>query len=248
MPFDEEIKGDPFRGDYPGLPDHQPWDELEARVQRKAIDLARRRYEPAHRHEVLRLLTERRSGAQPGAEAGGPQQHAGGAVAQIGSLPAETGFDTLVTPGELLITGQSYDGRLSPDGTPGPGPSAKAYLDALGMAASEVECAELHGRVLRLTPPEGTVMTPQQHADLARVLRSRGFNASLSYITPTAPIVKDKAHRSPSSRRPARRNSVTAGGHRRGWRSSTPASPTRIAPTGGWTASGATSTRSTGSR
>jgi subtilisin family serine protease len=190
MPFDEEIQGDPFRGDYPGRTDHQPWDELEARVQRKVIDLARRRHEPAHRHEVIRLLTDRRAGEPPEPGTGSSQQHAGGAVAPIDSLPVEAGFDTLLTPGELLITGQSYDGRLSPAGGPGQGPSAKAYLDVLGMVVSNVECAELHGRVLRLTPPEGTVMSTQQHADLARVLRARGFNASLSYITPTAPIIK----------------------------------------------------------
>lgn len=190
MPFDEEIKGDPFRGDYPGRPDHQPWDGLEARVQRKAIDLARRRYNPAHRHELLRLLTERRAGGQPGPGTGGLQQHAGGTVAQIGSLPVDAGFDTLLIPGELLITGQSYDGRLSPAGGPGPGPSAKAYLDALGMQASEVECAELHGRVLRLTPPDGNMMSPQELADLATVLSSRGFNASVTHITPTASVIK----------------------------------------------------------
>jgi hypothetical protein len=189
MVFDQQIQGDPFRGDYPGRTEHERWDGLEARVQRGAIELAQRRYQPAVRHEHHRLLNERRRGPLP---PGTPPQHTSGfpaaAVPEIGSLPVETGFDTLLAPGELLITGRSYDGRLSPDGEPGPGPSAKGYLDNIGMDAGELDCPDLHGRVLRLTP--GDPMSPQQLADAARSLRARGFTASLSYVTPTASVVK----------------------------------------------------------
>jgi Subtilase family len=188
MPFDERNTGDPFRGDFPGRPDHEQWDELEAGVQRQVIELAQRRFEPAIRHELLRVLERRR---QPG-----PEQRAGSpgddsrddprddprddTVTQFDYLPVEVGFDTLMVRGELLITAESYDGQ------PG-NRSAKGLLDAHGIQASEVDCRELHGRVVRLTHQD---MGPQELADLARVLRARGFTASLSNITPTAPIAK----------------------------------------------------------
>src|SRR5215472_6418946 len=105
MGFDQGTTGDPFRGDYPGPPEHERWDEAEARIQRGITDLASRRHQPAVRHEYRRLLNERRRG-QPGPA--GPAEQAGGfaaAVAEIDSLPVDVGFDTLLARGELLITG-----------------------------------------------------------------------------------------------------------------------------------------------
>jgi hypothetical protein len=199
MPFNQQNTGVPFPGDYPGRPEHQRWEELEARVQRDVIDLARRRYEPAVRHERLRLLGQRRQPGQPGA---GPQERRAGRhaddVTQFDVLPKRVGFDTLLKRGELLITGQSYDGRRADDGEPRPGPTAKRYLDAIGMEASEVDCAELHGRVLRLIPRHGHHLDPQELADIAKVLRTRGFTASLSNITPTAPVTKGKGAPEPT--------------------------------------------------
>ena len=93
MGFDQENRGDPFRGDYPGRPEHEPWDEYEARVQRGVADLTQRRHQPAIRHELLRLLNERRRGqGEPGAS---PREHAGGfaaAVAEIDFLPVADGL------------------------------------------------------------------------------------------------------------------------------------------------------------
>jgi hypothetical protein len=97
------------------------------------------------------------------------------------------GFDTLLVHGELLISGQSYDGRHGPVPTWATDRYAKAYLDALGMEASDVGCAELRGRVVRLTHPD---MGPAELADVAKVLRSRGYTAAVSSITPTAPVTK----------------------------------------------------------
>jgi Subtilase family len=189
MPFDERNTGDPFRGDFPGRPDHESWDELEAGVQRQVIELAQRRFEPAIRHELLRLLQRRRQPDQPQPDQPRPDQpqpdqprddSPGDDITQFDYLPVGVGFDTLMVRGELLITAQSYDGE--------PGDlSAKGYLDALEMEASEVACPELHGRVVRLTHQD---MGPQELADVARNLRARGFIASLSNITPTAPIAK----------------------------------------------------------
>lgn len=186
MPFDEEIYGDPFRGDFPGRPGHQPWDELEARVQRQVVDLAQRRYEPAVRHQLLRLLQQRRR-REPEAQRQPASRHREESVIQFDFLPVKVGFDTLLKRGELLITGQSYDGWPAAPDDQDPDRTAKPYLDALGMRASVVDCAELHGRVVRLSHPE---MGAEELADLAKVLRSREFTAALSYITPTAPVTK----------------------------------------------------------
>jgi len=188
--FDQANRGDPFRGDYPGLPEHGRWDEQEARIQRGITDLAHRRYQPAVRHERYRLLNQRRR-LQPGRAQ--REEHTRGfaaAVPRIDALPVGVGFDTLVESGELLITGRSYDGRRAPDGAPGPGPSAKGYLDHIGMEAREIDCIDLRGLVLRLTPSDNRVMAPQELADVAETLRNRGFTASLSHVTPTASVVK----------------------------------------------------------
>jgi hypothetical protein len=160
--------------------------------------LAQRRYDPSIRHERLRLLQHRRRAPRPTEpESGGPQPPAAGAeqpgsgasgspdvkVTQFDFLPAAVGFDTLLVRGELLITAESYEGR---SGRSQHRP-AKDYLDALGMQVSEVDCTELHGRVLRLTHPE---MEPRDLSNVAKVLRQRGFTASLSNVTPTAPVAK----------------------------------------------------------
>jgi hypothetical protein len=184
MPFDEENYGDPFRGDFPGRPGHEPWEDLEARVQRQVVDLAQRRYDPAVRHQLLRLLQQRRLRE---VERQPATSHREEPVIQFDFLPVKVGFDTLLKRGELLITGRSYDGWPAPGDGQGSGRTAKPYLDALGVQASAVDCAELHGRVVRLSHPH---MGAQELADLAKVLRGREFTAALSNITPTAPVTK----------------------------------------------------------
>jgi hypothetical protein len=188
MPFDEENKGDPFRGDFAGRPNHEPWDELEVRLQRQVIELAQRRYDPAIRHEQLRLLQQRRQ--RPDPRRSEPQRQERRAdspsndyVTQFDFLPVEVGFDTLFVRGEILISATDYDGRPAPAGRRRPDRYAKGYLDALGMEASEVDCAELHGRVVRLTQRD---MGPRELSDVAKVLRAQGIAASLSNITPTS--------------------------------------------------------------
>ena len=192
VPFDEENRGDPFRGEFPGWPDHEPLDELESGMHRQAIELAQRRHEPAIRDQLLRLLQQRR---QPGEEARRPDRQpadrAGslqpGSVTQFDFLPVQVGFDALLVRGELLITAQSYDGRTAPPDGLDMGRTARPYLDTLGMTAFEPDCAELNGRLVRLTHPG---MSPRELSDVARDLRTRGFAASVSNITPTAPVVK----------------------------------------------------------
>jgi hypothetical protein len=205
MPFDEENKGDPFRGDFPGPPDRGPWDQLEAGVQRQVTELAQRRYEPAVRHELLRLLQQRRQppapddqpperepGQRPRDPAAGqrgdsPGDPPAGGTTQFDFLPVDIGFDTLLVRGELLITTESYDGMTGPAASQGWYRPAREYIQALGMDVSEVDCPEISNRVLRLTHPE---LSPREFSDVAKVLRTRGFEAAVSNVTPTAPVGK----------------------------------------------------------
>jgi hypothetical protein len=135
-----------------------------------------------HRRRAPRPAESESSAAaeQPGSGASGSPD---AKVTQFDFLPADVGFDTLLACGELLITAESYEGRSGRSQHP----AAKDYLDALGMQMSEVDCAELRGRVLRLTHEE---MGARDLSNLARVLRRRGFTASVSNIAPTAPIGK----------------------------------------------------------
>jgi hypothetical protein len=201
MPFDEANKGDPFQGDFPARLDETQWGDLAAIVQRQVNDLAQLRNEPAIRHQFLTLLQQRRQpehpAPQPQQQAPQPQQHAASAredaVTQFDFLPVDVGFDTLLVPGELLIAAQDYDGQ--PGAARGPDRYARSFLDGLHMAASEVDCDELHGRVLRLTPTRPT--GSQELADAARVLRARGFAVSLTNITPDAAVHKPPPKGSP---------------------------------------------------
>src|SRR5215471_5840424 len=151
MPSDERNIDDPPRGRSSARSATAAWKQLSAEVQRQADGLAQLRYEPASRHEMLRLLQERRRGAD---------------VTQFDYLPAEVGFDPLVVRGELLITRDSAE-------------RDRRRLEALGMRAERQDCAErgceeLHDQVLRLTHQEGPDhMGPSQRADLAKTLRSR---------------------------------------------------------------------------
>jgi subtilisin family serine protease len=190
MPFDEPNSGGLFADDPPGPPGCDSSDELRAEVQRQVSDLTQSRYEPAIRHEMLRVLQARRADSKPVP-----------GITQFDFLPAEVGSDIAFVRGELLITCRSYDGRGTSAARTGPHRYAKGYLDTLGLEAREVECEELRGRVLRLTssPPLG----PQELADLARTLRLRGFAVSLSYLTPTAGIIKPPPTHSPHQPAPA---------------------------------------------
>lgn len=172
MPFDESITGDPFRGDFPDWDD--PGGELAAAAARQAADLAQHRHDLATRHHFLRTLQRRR----PNGTA---------AITQFGFLPGEAGSHHLHVSGELLITGHSYDGRHAPLHGEEPDQYAKPYLDAVGMRPHEVDCPALAGRVLRLVNPS---MEPHELAYLAQALRARRFTASLTTITPTAPVMK----------------------------------------------------------
>jgi hypothetical protein len=191
VPFDETNRGDPFLGDFPEWLDQGQRSELQARVEPQITELARRRHAPSERQRLLELLRQRREPRLGGQERRQPERRAAGhgAVTAFDFLPVDVGFDTLLARNELLITGQSYDGRHAPLGGRSQGTYAKGYLDSLGIVASETECRELRGRVLRLTRPDGD-MEPRELAVVARSLRNQGFVASLNHMMPTGYVGK----------------------------------------------------------
>jgi subtilisin family serine protease len=174
MDSDQPNRGVPFPGDFSDWHSDTPGGTAED-VQWEVQRLARLRYEPAVRHELLRLLEERR-------EDGGED------VVQFDYLPVDVGFDTLMVKGELLITTESYLGY--PGGLPWTGASlsARPYLDALGLQPARVDCEDLADKILRLVPSKH--LDAHVLADIARDLRLRGFSASFNHCMPTAPVHK----------------------------------------------------------
>jgi hypothetical protein len=173
MDSDQRNRGVPFPGDFSGWHSDAPGGTPED-VQGAVQQLTQLRYEPAVRHELLRLVRERREGAED--------------VVQFEYLPAQVGFDTILVKGELLITAESYFGYPGGLRWNERGQSAKPYLDALGLRPARVECAELADKIVRLVPSRH--LDAHVLADIARNLRLRGFSASFNHCTPTAPVHK----------------------------------------------------------
>ena len=148
MPFNQAIKGDPFQGDFPDWYGDEPRGPVAVAVQQEADELVRFRYKAA-RHGYLQQLKDRRA-LPPGPYSESPRDDV---VTPFVFLPVEEGFDTLLVPGELLITRQSYDGSPRPFSLQTPYRYGKDVLSGFGMAASEVECPALRDRLLRLSPP-----------------------------------------------------------------------------------------------
>jgi hypothetical protein len=205
---------------FPGLPDCDDWGELRAAVQRQLTELAQLRYQPGVRHVLLREMQDRRQPPELFQPPPGKERYAqiaaeggGEAITQFEYLPVEVGFDTLLAAGELLITGRSYDGRHPGDERPGRSgreETAQRYLDALGFEEAGLGCRELENRVVRLVHPGGA--PAQELADVAKNLRTRGFSAALTYITPTAPVGKGIP---PLKATNPHRHSGTGAGHAR---------------------------------
>jgi hypothetical protein len=174
MASDQRNRGVPFPGDFSDWHSDVPGGTPED-VQWAVQQLTQLRNEPSVRHELLRLLKERREGA-------------GEDVVEFDWLPAEVGFDTLLVKGELLITTESYFGYPGGLTWNDRGRGARPYLDALGLQPGRVQCAELADKIVRLVPSKH--LDAQVLADIARNLRLRGFSASFNYCTPTAPVHK----------------------------------------------------------
>jgi hypothetical protein len=195
VPFDEENRGDPFQGDFPGWDDDEHRRQVGTAVQRQTAELAQLRGEPSLRQRLLGSLDQRRH-----------PQRAGDGIVRFDYLPAAEGFDALLVRGELLLTAESYgagNGRgrdaasSGPDGHTGAhaGPAGRVsaggtirdMLAARGLTETDVGCDDLRGRVVRLTHP---TMSGDELSSLARELRSLGHVAAVCNITPTGPVSK----------------------------------------------------------
>ena len=96
MPIDEPNGGGLF-GDYPPYPPgRDAGDDIKVEVQRQVSERAQSRYEPAARHEMLRVLQARREDGKSGK-----------GITQFDFLPVEVGSDIAFVRGEILITGRS---------------------------------------------------------------------------------------------------------------------------------------------
>ena len=174
MPFDEENRGEPFRGDFPGWADDDHRRRLGTTVRRRSAELAQLRREPRRRQGLLSALDQRRH-----------EQRPGDGIIRFDYLPAAEGFDTLLVRGELLLTPESY-GASTGQGGP-PGATVRDLLASRGLTETDVGCADLRGRVIRLTHP---TMTGEELSGLARELRSLGHAAAVCNVTPTGPVSK----------------------------------------------------------
>ncbi len=174
MDSDQRNRGVPFPDHFSDWHSDTPGGTPED-VQWEVQQLAQLRFEPAVRHELLRLLKERR-------------EDAGEDVVQFDHLPVEVGFDTVMVRGELLITMESYLGYPGGLRWTGASLSAKPFLDALGLEPARVDCPELAEKIVRLVPRKH--LDAHVLADIARDLRLRGFSASFNYCTPSAPVHK----------------------------------------------------------
>jgi subtilisin family serine protease len=135
---------------------------LRRSVQRQAQELAERSREPSFRRQLIAALQRRRAGT--------------GGLLRIDALKHRSGFETLLVAGEILIAGESYER-----------PGAREFAASLGLTERELGCAELAGRVVRLVNPGCDARSLD---DAARLLRSRGFVASVNHIAPLAPVGK----------------------------------------------------------
>lgn len=197
MPSDERTTENPPRSDIPGSPGHDEQATLAAEVLRQADELAQRRHRSPDRHELLRVMQQRRRlqdrpPSPDQARSGDGSRGGGNRVTQFDYLPAEVGWDTLLAAGELLITKESFE-------------SAEPYLSALGMTEEETGCEHLRGEILTLTHREGRDhLTAQQLAGMARNLRQRGFSAALTHMTVTGPVGKGQGGPQPATPRTLR--------------------------------------------
>ncbi|HKT02307.1 MAG TPA: S8/S53 family peptidase [Rugosimonospora sp.] len=160
---DSAPRGEPFEDDYPHHRHDETCGGLHWAVERQLSELAQRRYEPAIRRDILTILKRRRT-------------ERGGEFVQFDVLHREVGFDHLLVSGELLMTREGYEQR-----------GAQAVLDAHGLTVEDFDCPELAERVVRLSNRDLDGSTLD---DVARLLRQRGFSASVDHIVPLGPVIK----------------------------------------------------------
>ena len=95
-------------------------------------------------------------------------------------LTNERGSESLVVGGELLLTTSSWAV-----------PDVQAYVRRRGLEQAELGCVDLKSRLVRVATTGPT--TTEHLEDTVAELRERGAEASLTHVTPLAPIVKPQS-------------------------------------------------------
>lgn len=160
--------GHPFGSDYArGAAVGQPDPRVRQRVHRQVADMVRRRTDPALRRQIVSSLQARRS-------------HRDLPDFEVLTDPEGRG-DTLHMPHEMIVTRRTWDN-----------PAASDYARARGLtSADDLGCPDLEDRLVRLVPSGKRPLTTQDLDDTVTELRTRGFAASLTHMTPLAsPIFK----------------------------------------------------------
>lgn len=133
------------------------------------------RAERGVRRQVQELATAAHAGDEPRVERARTRiaTRWEGRSRQLEVRETRRGAPAYTVGGELLVTAASW-------------PQVEGWAAAHGLVREPVGCPDLEERLVRLVAQDpATDLTP-----LAAELRADGHAASLSYITPTAPIIK----------------------------------------------------------
>jgi hypothetical protein len=156
--------GYPFDDDYRGGPaDADPTPRARQRVQRQVFELLQRRNDPALRRQLSGALQERwERRDQP---------------RRLDVIGEGDGAETLLVGDEILVTRATWEDT-----------GARFFLERRGLSEAALGCPDLEGRLVRLVTSDQTAISTLD--DTVGELRVRGFAASLTHVTPLAPIMK----------------------------------------------------------
>ena len=168
---DPATPGRPFGTDYADGRGAGDVDErIRLQVRRQVSELAQRRYDPGLRRRLNGTIQGRWAARRE---------------IELDVLDTSNGLETLVIHGELLVTAASWAD-----------PAVQVYLGRRRLERIEVGCPELEDRLVRLRSV-GDVR-PRYLEDTVDELRSRGVAASLTHVTPLAPVLKPNASSVPT--------------------------------------------------
>lgn len=156
-------EGAPFGDDYLDLAEGRPTSRTYQRVQQQVTDLRVSRSNPGVQRELSRAISSRYQERRN---------------RRLGSIAGTGGVDVLLVDGEVLVTDRTWAHR-----------GAREYLQRRGLQEAELGCAELESRLTRLVAEDPVAI--ERLDDTVAELRSRGFAASLTHVTPMSPIIKN---------------------------------------------------------
>ena len=155
--------GDPFGDQYRRLRGGQPVAaDVRLAVRRQVDELAQRKSDAGLRRRLNTAVQDRWIRSRG---------------TQLAVRAKDRGEDAIVISGELLLTSRTWAD-----------PVARAYVTRRGLNPAPLGCADLESRLVRVVSSRPT--TADHLEDTVAELRARGFAASLTHITPLAPVMK----------------------------------------------------------